>query len=45
MIGGFSNGDFISDVNGQADMKVTLPGGLLKVWTVVSELLVGFRRI
>jgi rRNA small subunit pseudouridine methyltransferase Nep1 len=45
MIGGFSHGDFISDVHEHADMNVTLPGGLLKVWTVISELVVTFRRV
>jgi rRNA small subunit pseudouridine methyltransferase Nep1 len=43
LIGGFSHGDFNSDVEKLCDMKFTLPGGLLKVWTVVSEILVGFR--
>jgi rRNA small subunit pseudouridine methyltransferase Nep1 len=45
MIGGFSHGDFRSDVEDLSDMKFTLPGGMLKVWTVVSEVLVGFRKI
>jgi len=43
LVGGFSNGDFFSDVSGIPDRRIALPGGLLKVWTVVSELLVGFR--
>jgi len=43
LVGGFSSGDFTSDVSGIPDMKIALPGGILKVWTVVSELLVGFR--
>ncbi|MBN1538685.1 MAG: hypothetical protein JW939_00955, partial [Candidatus Thermoplasmatota archaeon] len=43
LVGGFSSGDFRSDVHKISDVKMTLPGGLLKVWTVISELLVGFR--
>jgi len=45
MIGGFSNGDFRSDVEKCSQVRFTLPGGLLKVWTVVSEVLVGFRML
>ncbi|MGA1866602.1 MAG: 16S rRNA methyltransferase [Thermoplasmatota archaeon] len=43
LVGGFSDGDFRSDVDENSDIKLVLPGGLLKVWTVISELLVGFR--
>jgi rRNA small subunit pseudouridine methyltransferase Nep1 len=45
IVGGFSHGDYRSDVEKHADVKFTLPGGLLKVWTVISELIVNFRRI
>ncbi len=44
LIGGFSHGDFRSKVEKHSDMKFQLPGGILKVWTVVSEILVGFRK-
>jgi rRNA small subunit pseudouridine methyltransferase Nep1 len=45
LVGGFSHGDFRSAVEENSDMKLSLPGGTLKVWTVISELLVGFRGI
>ncbi|MBN1389088.1 MAG: 16S rRNA methyltransferase [Candidatus Thermoplasmatota archaeon] len=43
LVGGFSSGDFRSPVGDISDIRVALPGGMLKVWTVISELLVGFR--
>ncbi|MGA1872555.1 MAG: 16S rRNA methyltransferase [Thermoplasmatota archaeon] len=43
LIGGFSSGVYRSPVERYSDIKLTIPGGTLKVWTVVSELLVGFR--
>jgi len=43
LVGGFSNGDLKSSIEGIPDRTIALPGGALKVWTVVSELLVGFR--
>lgn len=41
-IGGFSHGDFRSDVKGK--MRISLHPELLKVWTVQSEIMVGFRQ-
>ncbi|MGA1819772.1 MAG: 16S rRNA methyltransferase [Thermoplasmatota archaeon] len=43
LVGGFSSGDLRSSLEGIPDRRIALPGGTLKVWTVVSELLVGFR--
>ncbi len=44
LVGGFSGGDFRSPIRDVADRTVSLHGGELKVWTVVSEILVGFRQ-
>ncbi len=44
IIGGFSHGDFTSPVKELSDLQISLPGGELKVWTVISEILVGFRQ-
>ncbi|MFW3146817.1 MAG: 16S rRNA methyltransferase [Thermoplasmatota archaeon] len=43
VVGGFSSGDFRSDIRNISDEMISLPGGTLKVWTVVSEVLVGYR--
>ncbi|MFO8050638.1 MAG: 16S rRNA methyltransferase [Thermoplasmatota archaeon] len=45
IIGGFSTGGFRSDVSAEEGRMISLPGGQLKVWTVVSELLVNFRNL
>jgi len=44
LVGGFSNGDFRSPVEELSERTVSLHGDELKVWTVVSEILVGFRQ-
>jgi rRNA small subunit pseudouridine methyltransferase Nep1 len=44
LIGGFSNGDFRSSVHELSDRTISLHEGELKVWTVVSEIIVGFRQ-
>ena len=41
-LGGFSHGDFNSNVKG--DKRVSLHPDLLKVWTVQCEMIVGFRQ-
>lgn len=45
VIGGFSNGGYRSDVNFEKAKMISLPGGELKVWTVVSEVIVNFRSL
>gem|GEM_PF-74344 len=43
IIGGFPDGDFTSPVYELADVVVSIFDSELKVWTVTSELLAGFR--
>jgi rRNA small subunit pseudouridine methyltransferase Nep1 len=43
LIGGFSHGDFRSDVKGPSDLTVSLSDILLKVWSVEMELIVAYR--
>ncbi|MEA3557743.1 MAG: hypothetical protein U9R75_00645, partial [Candidatus Thermoplasmatota archaeon] len=43
IIGGFSSGGFRSDLSGLDGVSISLRGEELKVWTVVSEVLVTFR--
>jgi len=42
LIGGFSKGEFTSDVLSRADEVVSIHEGSLPVWTVASELLVNY---
>ena len=44
-VGGFSSGGYRSDVLGSADIIVSIYPELLKVWTVVSEVLVSFHYV
>lgn len=44
VIGGFSDGSFKSRIDEDEMKRVSLPGGELKVWTVISEVLVTFRH-
>jgi rRNA small subunit pseudouridine methyltransferase Nep1 len=44
IIGGFPEGEFISPVTKLADEIISIHGSELKVWTVVSEILVNYRN-
>ncbi len=44
LIGGFSSGDFRSDVRGLSDRSISLSDMLLKVWSVEMELIVAYRH-
>ncbi len=44
VIGGFTKGDFLSGVYELADDKISIYDGLLKVWTVVSEVLAAYNK-
>lgn len=44
IIGGFPEGDFLSNVYELVEEKISIYDGLLKVWTVVSEILVGYEK-
>jgi len=39
LIGGFSEGDYVSNVHEHTDIEISLGKGLLKVWTVTCEVL------
>jgi rRNA small subunit pseudouridine methyltransferase Nep1 len=43
LIGGFSHGQFRSDVKAQSDRSISLSNALLKVWGVEMELIVAYR--
>jgi rRNA small subunit pseudouridine methyltransferase Nep1 len=44
VIGGFSMGDFNSDVRGEADSVISIYEESLTVWTVASELIVNYEN-
>jgi rRNA small subunit pseudouridine methyltransferase Nep1 len=44
VIGGFSKGDFNSDVRSKADEIISIYGEPLTVWTVASELIVNYEN-
>lgn len=44
VIGGFSKGDFNSDVRSKADEVISIYGDSLTVWTVTSELIVNYEN-
>ncbi len=43
LVGGFSHGDFRSDVKAISDRSISLSDSILKVWGVEMELIVAFR--
>ncbi|MDG6221255.1 MAG: hypothetical protein QCI38_07385, partial [Candidatus Thermoplasmatota archaeon] len=44
VIGGFSEGDYKSPVKKHVDSTVSIYPGVLKVWTVASEIIAGYER-